>query len=234
MSKAGTWVAPNSLYRLFGDLGERYLWGEQEAPWEAEQIRHVVDTLRARKAAPNEWVLDAGCGTGNCTIALGHAGFYIIGIDWVDAMLAQARTKVLGNLPQYVNFFKGNLDTSLEFSDAHFHHVVSIGVLQTVAKPLFTLSELHRVLKPGGTLILTHHGNPPTSARQNISRTRTHHLARKSPWQRLMVTAKTVGGRQDNTHQWTGLELHDMLRMIGFRMILLEEDPVIMIVAEKL
>jgi SAM-dependent methyltransferase len=51
-----------------------------------------------------------------------------------------------------------NPDTTVPAADASFDAVVSTQVLEHVADPALYLSECHRVLKPGGRLLLSTHG----------------------------------------------------------------------------
>jgi SAM-dependent methyltransferase len=49
----------------------------------------------------------------------------------------------------------GDLQASLPFSDAEFDHVVMLAVLEHLRQPENVLREAHRILAPGGSLILT-------------------------------------------------------------------------------
>ena len=59
-----------------------------------------------------------------------------------------------------ITFQQMSLNEPLVFPDAHFDHIINISVLQVVADPDWTLRELARVLKPGGTLLLLHVPRP--------------------------------------------------------------------------
>ena len=97
-------------------------------------------------------LLDAGCGTGNllATIRQQRQAIALHGIDFSEAMLRRARTKV-----NDAEFLPGNLNGELPYADAFFDVVTCINVLYAVAQPERTLAELKRVLKPGGTLIVS-------------------------------------------------------------------------------
>jgi SAM-dependent methyltransferase len=62
------------------------------------------------------------------------------------------RSKYIGPIrPVYV---KPRMDGILEFPDKHFDLVTSLGVLHHIPNVTFVLSEMIRVLKPGGILLL--------------------------------------------------------------------------------
>ena len=108
------------------------------------------------QALPDEWVLDAGCGTGDFALALAEAGFHVIGADYAAGMLIRAQDKVTGELASRISFHQVDLNRKLHFPDARFDHVINISVLQVAAEPTFTLGELWRLLRPGGTLVVLH------------------------------------------------------------------------------
>ena len=153
-------LVPQSLQRMFWSLYGRLAWDAARPPRKAAQVRQVVEILQARQATPDEWVFDAGCGTGDFALALAKAGFQVIGADYAEGMLVRARAKVTGELANSISFQQVDLNRRLHFPDARFDHVINISVLQVAAEPAFTLGELWRVLRPGGTLVLLHVPRP--------------------------------------------------------------------------
>jgi ubiquinone/menaquinone biosynthesis C-methylase UbiE len=144
------------LYSQFWSLYGRYAWDDHDEPSRiSEPPERIADILRERHTHPREWVLDAGCGTGNYSIALAKAGFNVTGIDFAAGMLAKAQAKVTSDLSGCISFRQADLNAPLAFDDAHFDHVINISVLQAVADHVFTLGELYRVLKSGGTIVLS-------------------------------------------------------------------------------
>jgi ubiquinone/menaquinone biosynthesis C-methylase UbiE len=141
---------------MFWSLYGRYAWDDQCEPARvSDPPERIVEIVQTRCIKPHERVLDAGCGTGNYALALATAGFRVIGVDFAAGMLAQARKKASAGLSDYVSFQPADLNVPLRFPTAHFDHVICISVLQAVASPNFTLGELHRVLTPRGTIILS-------------------------------------------------------------------------------
>ncbi|HNR11974.1 MAG TPA: class I SAM-dependent methyltransferase [Thermodesulfobacteriota bacterium] len=105
-------------------------------------------------------VLDAGCGTGNFSLALGRRGEQIVGFDSAFEMLAalkmkSKRQKILVPLVQ------GDLNEPFPFQCEAFGCVVSINALYMLKRPQGVLREMHRVLRTGGKLLLCHPRRQP-------------------------------------------------------------------------
>ncbi|NJE02912.1 class I SAM-dependent methyltransferase [Thermococcus sp. MV11] len=90
--------------------------------------------------------LDLGCGTGNYTLELKKRGFDVIGLDASEGMLRIARSKGL-------NCIMGDA-YSLPFPDESFDLVLSVTMFEFIHEPERVLAEIHRVLKPGGEVII--------------------------------------------------------------------------------
>ena len=108
---------------------------------------------------PIEWLnipqggiaLDVGCGPGAVTASLAHAAGpegLALGVDISEPMLARAVRAQAG--PQ-VGFLRANAQ-QLPLRDQTVDAVVSIAVLQLIPDPTVALSEIARVLRPGGRL----------------------------------------------------------------------------------
>lgn len=97
-------------------------------------------------------VLDVGCGTGNYTIELAKRGADVIGIDSSEEMVGWARRKAEGERLKV--FFQVSDAIKLSFPDDSFDLIVSNGLLCFLKEPEKALKEMHRVLKPGGRLVV--------------------------------------------------------------------------------
>lgn len=91
-------------------------------------------------------ILEAGCGTGLILQRLAQKAHRAVGIDLSGGMLGLAYHRGLHTV-------QGTVDT-LPFPDASFDAVFSFKVLAHVPAIEQTLSELARVTKPGGNLVL--------------------------------------------------------------------------------
>lgn len=101
-------------------------------------------------------VLDIGCGAGVDSLVAAHlvgAGGRVIGIDVTPAMLERARAHLARLGWPQVSFQAGEAE-ALPFPDAGFDVVISNGVFNLTPNKAKALQEAHRVLKPGGRLML--------------------------------------------------------------------------------
>ncbi len=110
----------------------------------------VVEWLGAR---PGERILDLGCGDGQLTARIAAEGVDIRGIDASAAMVAAARQRGIAA--------DEAIAEQLPFSDATFDAVFSNAALHWVRGQDAMMSEVHRVLKPGGRFVaeMGGHGN---------------------------------------------------------------------------
>ncbi len=98
-------------------------------------------------------VLDAGCGTGDdvrdIAVLVGDRGS-VAGVDPSAAMIAEAKRR---GTPANVSFAVAPA-SELPFEDGAFDACRAERVLQHVADPDAATREMHRVLAPGGSLLL--------------------------------------------------------------------------------
>lgn len=180
--------------------------------------------LPPRAVGPLE-ILDAGCGTGNAVLRLLHSGtdVRLLGIDSSLSMLARARAKC--RLETRARFQPVDLDERLPFDDSTYDRIVSINALYAVAKPLDTLREIFRVLKPGGRLVLA----SPTPDSSFFGIMRGQYLAlgswrfalaflRRLPALLVIMFVNLVYLR-NNANYWDEGATERNLRAIGFREI---------------
>ncbi len=103
---------------------------------------------------PGVTILDAGCGQGDdvfCMARLVLPNGHVTGLDASEAMIARAESNLLvAQLP--VKFIKGDVK-NLPFPDQSFMRCRIDRTLQHITEPKIAISELVRVLKPGGILL---------------------------------------------------------------------------------
>ncbi len=107
-----------------------------------ESHRKVIEIFQGK---PRGKVLDIPCGQGALTSRLRDMGFDVSCCD-IDAGLFR-----LDGIP----FKQGNLNNQLPYDDASFDYIASIAGIHRVHRFPYALSEFHRILKPGGELILS-------------------------------------------------------------------------------
>ncbi|QGY46055.1 methyltransferase domain-containing protein [Maribellus comscasis] len=98
---------------------------------------------------PCEPLLELGCGTGHWTQFLVNREFHVTATDASEEMLKIARGKKINNV-----VFQQADATMLPFADQSFSIVVSITMLEFVKDETKALSEIDRVLKSRGHLVL--------------------------------------------------------------------------------
>jgi ubiquinone/menaquinone biosynthesis C-methylase UbiE len=96
-------------------------------------------------------VLDAGCGSGPLTAALRDKGAIVTGFDLSAGMIDQARQRLGADADLSI----GDLGEPLQFDDNSFDDVVASLCLHYLEDWSAPLAELHRVLRPGGRLIMS-------------------------------------------------------------------------------
>jgi len=104
------------------------------------------------KISKGDTVIDLGSGAGNdCFVARHETGpeGKVIGVDFTPAMISKARKNAEKLAYQNVEFREGDID-AMPVDDAVADVVVSNCVLNLVPNKAKVLSEIFRVLKPGG------------------------------------------------------------------------------------
>lgn len=115
----------------------------------AEHVRTIVPP------GPFERALDAGCGTGVCSVALAERSREIVALDLSLASLRTARAVLEGSTPRLAPaWLCGGSLLALPLPAESFDLVFCWGVMHHTADPIRALDELVRVLRPGGTLVL--------------------------------------------------------------------------------
>lgn len=98
-------------------------------------------------------ILDCGCGPGTITIGLAEvvAPGEVIGIDINEIQIAQAREDSANRGITNVRFETATA-YKLPFPDASFDAAFSNAVLSHLSEPVVALTEIRRLLKPGGVI----------------------------------------------------------------------------------
>ena len=164
----------------------RRLW-DQIAPRYDRDMRRLEPLLFGRDARP--WVcaqasgdvLDVAIGTG---LNLPHypPGIRLTGVDLSPVMLAAAGTRA-ADLGRTVELSEADAE-HLPFDDASFDTVVCTLSLCSVSDDRAAINELHRVLRPGGQLLLLDH----------VAATNRFLLALQRLWEK--ITLRFAGDHQ--------------------------------------
>ncbi|HKW34325.1 MAG TPA: bifunctional demethylmenaquinone methyltransferase/2-methoxy-6-polyprenyl-1,4-benzoquinol methylase UbiE [Candidatus Acidoferrum sp.] len=162
--------ASKKVREMFTQIAPRYdllnhlLSFELDRLWRARAAK----LLRPIIERPDAVVLDLCCGTGDLALALAHAGkARIVGADFAHTMLVRASTKSVNmrendgaSNATRMPFFEADA-LRLPFADASFDLVTSAFGFRNLANYEAGLREIHRVLKPGGTIAILEFAEPP-------------------------------------------------------------------------
>jgi ubiquinone/menaquinone biosynthesis C-methylase UbiE len=111
-------------------------------------VQYLLDTC-----SPGARILDLGCGSGPVTAALRQRGRRVTGLDYSMDMLRLADAR-LEREAQTGGLLQGD-SQRLPFGTATLDAVACLGVISYVQDYRFVLREIRRVLKPGGSLVLS-------------------------------------------------------------------------------
>jgi Methylase involved in ubiquinone/menaquinone biosynthesis len=162
-------LSKDETLRLFAGLPRRYdlagalLSFGQDPRWR----RAMVGKVQAR---PGDRVLDVATGTGMVAEALVRRyGCTVVGLDQSSEMLSGAQAK-LDRDPQLasnIELVRGEAE-SLPFGDGEFDHLTFTYLLRYVDDPGATLTELARVVKPGGRVASLEFMLPPNPMARSL------------------------------------------------------------------
>ncbi|TAF65993.1 MAG: class I SAM-dependent methyltransferase [Cytophagales bacterium] len=119
---------------------------------EANESLNFSYNLHEFKNFKGKKVLDVGCGNGYVLSKFAKEGAEVYGVDITDKAI-ELTTKRFDLLDLKGNFQVANAE-QLPFEDETFDCVTSMGVLHHVPDTIKAVSEVHRVLKKDGRLIV--------------------------------------------------------------------------------
>lgn len=116
--------------------------------------RDVVLECLSEFQGPEGIVLDVGCGSGALVVAMAGMNHQVHGMDISEGMVAMARkfSEEQGLNPEHIHL--GEVE-AIPYDDGFFDVVTCVGVLEYVCDEKVALSELQRIIKTDGLIILT-------------------------------------------------------------------------------
>lgn len=108
--------------------------------------REVDGEIRFLRAVSQGRLLDVGCGSGEWLVTMRELGWQVKGVDFDENATSIAQEKGL-------EVYAGSLEQQ-NFPANSFDAVTLNHVIEHVPDPVLTLKECHRILKPGGKLVL--------------------------------------------------------------------------------
>jgi 2-polyprenyl-3-methyl-5-hydroxy-6-metoxy-1,4-benzoquinol methylase len=127
------------------------------ARYRAGSFRRRLNFLRQDIAAlPRDGLLwlDAGCGSGVFSQELAASGASVTAVDASPKMLEEAR-KHVSPYSAAVEYIAIDTLENIPLPDSRFDGIVCLSVIEYVDDPYAAVRELHRLLKPGGHLLIT-------------------------------------------------------------------------------
>lgn len=136
--------------------GWEQIWRSNDIPPRYRSFAPPNDTVVewVEGVSPGGFILDVGCGVGRHLVYLGERGFQVAGVDISPSgirlaqeacaerqIIADVRVSAMPTLPWADEMFDAAISTSA------IHHQLRTGMVQT-------LTEIWRVLKPGGLLLV--------------------------------------------------------------------------------
>lgn len=135
-------------YQALRPLGFRIASGLKSGGRDVDRAR-VAAWLRLRS---DSVVLDVGCGPGNFTGWFGSRVEEGLAIG-VDASAAMLRRAVRDNSGPTVAYLRGDAE-DLPIADGAVDAVCCLAALYLINDPFQAIAEMHRVLKPGGRMVM--------------------------------------------------------------------------------
>jgi len=206
--------------RMFAHIAPRYEWFDHVASLGSDLLwrpRALWELDRFRPAGRLDRILDLGCGTGELTrlLARHFPSARVVGLDFTEAMLAIAahRTDGARNSPR-VAFTRATV-MRLPFPDGTFDLATNAFLVRNLTELAPAFAEMHRVLRPGGVLLIIEITEPVSPAFGAMFHSYFDHIV---PW--LGAAVDSAGPYRYLPESLKRLpprpELLDALRAAGF------------------
>jgi demethylmenaquinone methyltransferase/2-methoxy-6-polyprenyl-1,4-benzoquinol methylase len=118
--------------------------------------------VEAAQLGPGDVGLDVCCGTGDLAEGIAarvSPGGRAIGLDFAPGMLDVARSRARSKAPALISLICGDAEALPVAGGSVAAITIAFG-LRNVANPAQALGEFHRVLRPGGRLVVLEFGRP--------------------------------------------------------------------------
>ena len=125
-----------------------------------QKLKEIVSDL----IEPDDTVLECACGTGLLSAVIAEKCRQLTATDFSEKMLKKAEK----NCRSFCNITYDQADiTALPYPDSSFDKVVAANVIHLLDNPLAAISELNRVCKDGGMLIIPTYMNKDDKGKTN-------------------------------------------------------------------
>jgi len=141
--------AKESVRQHFGAAAEHYA-----ASWPHRGGQDLDAMLEAAELAPDDRVLDVGCGAGHTAFAFAERAAHVTALDLTDAMLEQTRAGAADRGLTNLEARAGDAE-ALPFPDGQLDVVTSRLAAHHFPNVARFVAEAFRVLRPGGRFLLS-------------------------------------------------------------------------------
>ena len=126
-----------------------------QALWPAIAPRNIVQAVGSLGIPVGTKLLEVGVGTGlSLDTYPSHAD--VTGVDLSESMLAEAQQLINDRDWRHINVMPMNAE-KLSFADSSFDFVTSFHTVSVVSDPRAMMSEIVRVCRPGGRILIINH-----------------------------------------------------------------------------
>ena len=143
-----------TLHRYYDEKADLYLTtytGDGRYPSNKYRLKIALNLI---EKSPGRKILDAGCGNGIAGVNVLQSGYDWSGFDISGEMVKRAKELLRSEGHDPDRVFSGDV-YRMAFTDRAFDKVLLLGVLQHLPDHEQIFGEIHRVLKPGGELIVS-------------------------------------------------------------------------------
>ena len=187
------YINVNKVRRAFSGASSHY---DSHAELQREIGRRLLAHLEFTKITPAS-VLDIGCGTGFFTnlLAEKYAKSNILAADLSETMLKHTKKNQSRRWPwqgKYQHTVSNAV--ALPFKDGSFDLVTSNLAMQWVPNPTVMMSEMRRVLAPGGLILFSTFGRRTLiELKQTLAHVNTEHTNSVLPFPDVMSLGNSLG-----------------------------------------
>lgn len=137
------------------------------------RIREVYLKIAEMLAGPGKRILDIGCGTGNVSLACAERGARVLGIEINAEMLEVARSKAkAAGLEGRIELLELGVAEMSGRIEGGFDAAVACLTFSelTTDEQTYTLSAVHKLLKPGGVVMIADESLPDGALERLVHR----------------------------------------------------------------